>query len=297
MDVTRFSARDGETLAYRTVAGDAPRAVVIFLHGGSHSGLRYAPLAREAARRGCVAVLPDLRGHGESGGARGHVPRVGILEDDLLDLVKHVQERWPGLPLILGGHSSGSQVVLRYALKPGVPRPKGWIIVAPTIPTASEVSRYDQDIGVWRHRLTHWRAKTDARPLPDAAARVMPRLKLPLFLAAQMLPPLRKRPVLEFPDPAKTAHLEKRTLAYTFNMMANVMVKQYGRALASLDAPLLVMIGANDEATDPRALETLLAWETPAWLEKTLHVLPGRGHMDVIGAGAKPFGDWLEGLL
>src|SRR3972149_11816434 len=59
------------------------RAVVYLIHGlGDHSG-RYMHVARalNEARISCLAI--DLRGHGKSGGARGHTPSLERLLDDL----------------------------------------------------------------------------------------------------------------------------------------------------------------------------------------------------------------------
>lgn len=84
----------------------------MLLHGlmGSGAGLAGLGLVAALAGRGYRVILPDLRGHGDSG--RPHDPArypPDILADDLLALVGHL-----GLDdYDLGGYSMGGKLVLR----------------------------------------------------------------------------------------------------------------------------------------------------------------------------------------
>ena len=61
----------------------SPRAVICLVHGlGEHSG-RYAHVAEAFEKEGYILFGFDHRGHGRSGGARGHVSSV---EDFLRDI-------------------------------------------------------------------------------------------------------------------------------------------------------------------------------------------------------------------
>ena len=67
--------------------------------------------------RAYVLIGFDLRGHGKSGGARGHVPSYKAVMDDIADFMALVEKRYPGLPHFLYGHSMGGNLVLNYCLR------------------------------------------------------------------------------------------------------------------------------------------------------------------------------------
>src|SRR5690606_2599909 len=72
----------------------------------------------------------DLRGHGRSGGLRGHVPSYAAYLDDLQQVFHLAGERYPGLKRFLYGHSLGGQITIKFAL---VRRPEaaGVVLSAP----------------------------------------------------------------------------------------------------------------------------------------------------------------------
>jgi acylglycerol lipase len=94
-----------------------PKAVVALVHGhGEHVG-RYAHVAAALTAQGYVLMGFDLRGHGKSGGPRGHTPSYAALMDDIAAFLDQVEERYPGLPRFLYGHSLGGNLVINYALR------------------------------------------------------------------------------------------------------------------------------------------------------------------------------------
>ena len=107
--VQRFRSRDGVELAWREIGDGQP---VVLLHGLMGSGTLMADsrLALVLADRGYRVILPDLRGHGDSG--RPHDPACyppDVLADDGLALIDHL-----GLvDYHLGGYSLGAKLVLR----------------------------------------------------------------------------------------------------------------------------------------------------------------------------------------
>ena len=109
LPVHRFRCRDGVELAWREAGSGRP---FVLLHGLMGSGARLAGqgLVAALAERGYRVILPDLRGHGDSG--RPHDPACyprDILADDMLELFGHL-----GLDdYDLGGYSMGGKLVLR----------------------------------------------------------------------------------------------------------------------------------------------------------------------------------------
>jgi alpha-beta hydrolase superfamily lysophospholipase len=114
-----------------------PKAVVCLVHGlGEHTS-RYDHVAEAFGRQGFVLFGADLRGHGRSGGARGHISSIEDFMQDIDELLGQARVRYPGLPIILYGHSLGGIQVLYYGLthKPDV---KGVIATSSGLHTALE---------------------------------------------------------------------------------------------------------------------------------------------------------------
>jgi alpha-beta hydrolase superfamily lysophospholipase len=111
-----------------------PRAVVGVLHGMGEHVARYAPIAQALVERGFAVMGFDLRGHGRSGGRRGHTPSYETLLDDLGVLLERIAERYPRRPVFLYGHSLGGALAINYAMR----RPskiKGVIATSPWLVT------------------------------------------------------------------------------------------------------------------------------------------------------------------
>jgi alpha-beta hydrolase superfamily lysophospholipase len=86
------------------------------VHGlGEHSG-RYAHWAALLNQAGYDYMAYDLRGHGKSGGQRGHVSSFDEYVKDTDLLLKEAAERFPGIPRFLYGHSLGGLIVNYYVL-------------------------------------------------------------------------------------------------------------------------------------------------------------------------------------
>ena len=110
--MTTLRTPDGETLALQDwpVAAGAGPAVVLRVHGlGEHAG-RYGPLAARLNAWGFAARAADHHGHGASSGARGGLPSPSRLVDDLALVIDDTRTAFPGLPLVLLGHSLGGLV-------------------------------------------------------------------------------------------------------------------------------------------------------------------------------------------
>ncbi len=94
-----------------------PKAVVCLIHGlGEHTS-RYTHVAEAFCNEGYLLLGADIRGHGRSGGKRGHFSSIEIVLKDIDILLEKSNELYPHLPKVLYGHSMGGVLVLHYCLK------------------------------------------------------------------------------------------------------------------------------------------------------------------------------------
>ena len=125
-ELATLTAVDGKALALRRWLPDGPpRAVIQVVHGmAEHSG-RYERFATAAAVAGFAVVADDHRGHGATIAApdeRGHTDDAdgwNLILDDLGTVRADVEAAWPGVPLVLMGHSWGSILARGYAARHG----------------------------------------------------------------------------------------------------------------------------------------------------------------------------------
>lgn len=94
-----------------------PKALIALIHGlGEHTG-RYIHVGKTLTDAGYALVGFDLRGHGRSGGGRGHFPSLEIIMRDIRQFSKYLVQRYPDIPHFLYGHSLGGLLSLTYALQ------------------------------------------------------------------------------------------------------------------------------------------------------------------------------------
>ena len=97
---------------YRPTHGKAARTLLI-VHGMAEHVRRYEHIARFIVERGWNLVIPDLRGHGRSGGAPTHVRDFRDYVLDMQSVRKHFRLKRRRTALL--GHSMGGLIALRTA--------------------------------------------------------------------------------------------------------------------------------------------------------------------------------------
>lgn len=117
-----LDAVDHERIVTRVWRPDAePRAAVQIAHGMTEHSGRYERFATELTTRGYVVYANDHRGHGrtaEFDDRLGHfADRNGweLAVGDLPTVTDRIGEDYPGLPVVLFGHSMGSSLSRDYA--------------------------------------------------------------------------------------------------------------------------------------------------------------------------------------
>jgi acylglycerol lipase len=118
-----------------------PKGIVCLVHGlGEHAG-RYSQWGDMLNQAGYNLLAYDLRGHGQSGGQRGHVSSFDDYLQDTDLLLGESAERFPGLPNFLYGHSLGGIIVVDYVLRKK-PELNGVIVSALSIRTSLQEQRF-----------------------------------------------------------------------------------------------------------------------------------------------------------
>lgn len=132
-----LTAKDGLSLFSRIWATPDSKAVIALIHGfGEHSG-RYTHVADFFNKNGYAVFALDNRGHGQSGGKRGHAPTYDSYMDDIEVFLNYVATQSAGKPVFLYGHSMGGNLALNYLIR-RQPALKGVIATGPWVQLAFE---------------------------------------------------------------------------------------------------------------------------------------------------------------
>jgi pimeloyl-ACP methyl ester carboxylesterase len=221
--LSSYAAKDGASLSYRHYAPQgAARGSVVLVHGSSASSRSMHPMALVLQAGGYAVYALDIRGHGDSG-TKGHIDRIGQLEDDLADFMAQAK---PAQPSTLAGFSSGGGFVLRIAAGPLAKSFQSFLLLSPYL---------------------HFEAPTQ-RPNSGGWASVgVPRLIALGMLNSAGVAQLNGLAVTRFGiDPGNADLL---TAQYDFNLAANFgPPTDYRAAIRAVTQPLMVLAGENDEA-------------------------------------------------
>lgn len=249
---TQWQTQDGLKLfARRWEPEGEPKGVVCLVHGlNEHSG-RYSHVAEALTGAGYAVLAFDLRGHGRSGGQRGHIPSSEAYLQDVDLLLQEAGQRYGDKPRFLYGHSLGGIVVLFYTLR-RKPTLNGVIATSPGLRTALE----EQKIKIWLTKLL---------------APLFPTLSMPTGLIAdqisrdpQVVANYVNDPLVERQATLGLARSSLEAIRYVF---------EHGR---EFHLPLLIMHGDQDKIAYLRGSQEFAALIPPE--RCTLKVWPGLYH-------------------
>jgi len=114
----QWKSFDGLDLyALQWPSNERPEAVVAFVHGHGDHCRRYDEWFSKLTNRNLAVLAFDYRGHGRSQGRRGVIRRFDDLLKDVTLLHEKAKTLFPGIPVVLYGHSLGATTVLSYLLK------------------------------------------------------------------------------------------------------------------------------------------------------------------------------------
>ncbi len=112
-----FLAADRVRIFYQSWNAQKPKGILAISHGlGEHSD-RYENLIKTLEGKQISIYALDHRGHGKSGGKRGHVDSYMNYINDMKQLFEDmIKAENPGTPIVLLGHSMGGLIAFKYAL-------------------------------------------------------------------------------------------------------------------------------------------------------------------------------------
>jgi len=112
-----------------------PKAVICLMHGMGEHINRYNHFAEMFNKYGYAVIGCDHRGHGRSGGQRGHFPDFEIFLNDVHAFLAITCEHFPDTKKILYAHSMGGNLVSNYLIK-RQPKLTGAILSSPYLQLA-----------------------------------------------------------------------------------------------------------------------------------------------------------------
>jgi acylglycerol lipase len=221
------------------------------IHGHGEHGGRYAGLAAAMAVHQIATYAMDVRGHGSSGGPRGHVLDWNQLVAEGASFIAAVGDAAGGAEVVPLGHSVGGSILLSAVLR-GVLRPRRFVVSSPALRVKAPVPGWKLTVG-------------------RVASRVVPALSLATELNPQHISrdPAVVKAYIDDPQ----VHDKMSARFYTEWQAAN---NEILRRAAEIKIPFLATHGAEDRIIDPTATDELFRRATAEG--RKLIIYPGAYH-------------------
>jgi len=271
-----YGTRGQGQLQYRYYSSDSDK-VLILLHGSGWHSQQFYPLAKFISEQGLAQVYtPDLRGHGVNPQRRGDIDYIGQFEDDLADLILGIKQDSPKSDIIMGGHSSGGGLAIRFAGGKYGKQADAYLLLAPFIFYNAPTTR--PNAGGWATPYT---------------ARIIG-LSMLNNIGIHGLNDLTS---IEFNMPQAFRN-GTETLAYSYRLNISFAPRDYEDDLSAISQPLLVLAGADDETMFAEQYQPVITQHIPDNKQARVEVLPGVSHMGVVvSPDVRPvIQAWIEGL-
>lgn len=267
-----YTAGDGTRLDYRHYPAHSEN-VVVLLHGSGWHSRYFLPLAEFMATENLARVYtPDLRGHGRMPARRGDIDYIGQLEDDLAEFIVMIKQANPKSKLILGGHSSGGGLAIRFAGSRFGSQVDAYLLLAPWLQYNAPTLR--PSTGRWARPYT----------LRIVGLTMLNKLRIRYF---------NKLPVIEFNMPQEVRD-GTETLVYSYRLNRSYAPRDYRKDLEAINCPLLVIAGTADEVFFAEKFEPVISQYTDVQVE----LLSGVTHLGVAVSPETKSAtrEWLERL-
>ena len=245
-----LNSPDGTRLAYRAWPATDPRITFAVVHGLGEHGGRYERFARGMAPFGMTTYAVDLRGHGKSDGARGHLDSWSQWVDDTAAFVAFVESQSRG-EVVPIGHSFGGVAMLSTVRSGKLARAKRFVLSSPAL-------RLKVKVPAWKSSLAGIASKLSPRMAMNNEVDAATVSRIPEVVEAYRT------------DPLVHSRISSRLYAEWSNA-ANDNLDRAG----DIKIPFLILAGTADSLIDPAGSEELHR-RAPAM--STLRMLDGRYH-------------------
>jgi acylglycerol lipase len=272
-DTERLTASDGVNLAYRRYAPHAPRAVLLFYHGGgAHSGAGYQFLGSGLQSQfETLVIMPDIRGHGASEGARGDASSVEQVWADVSTFIDFIHHKFPHLALFLGGHSSGAGMLLNYNSWTDRSAVDGYVFLSPRLGTLSKTDRP---------------ALSTPFAAVDASAFIANGVSHGSTHAHDYAVRFNYPEEMLAADPGMVASI-------TVNMSKALTPSDPSAQFAALDRPLGLWIGEEDELFLPDKVLEFAHLPARGQILSHFSAIPGAKHLSILVCAHEVIGPWI----
>lgn len=274
MPLEFIKASDGVPLAFRAYRPSHAKAILIFYHGaGAHSGLLYNHIGiglRDGYQIG--VYMPDVRGHGHSGGDRGDAPSKEQVWNDISEVVNHVRTLHPEVPIFLGGHSAGAGLVLNYSSWELRENIEGYALIAPYLGFRSKTNR--------EHDGENYQFST-----VNVAKFIINSITQGLLFSHS------KAVEFNFPESVVTRNPE----IVTFNTvtMSNAVTPGSPSTQLYKLKRFSLWIGDEDEAFEPSKVAAFAESNSHKYADKDIGIIDGANHFSIILESAELIGPWI----
>ena len=276
---------------------NANTALVFYHGGGAHAGAGYQNIARGLAEKfGIVVYLPDLRGHGSSGGARGDAPSKEQVWRDVDTVLEFVAAKHDASNrrIFLGGHSSGGGLVVNYATA----AQEG---IAALAPSAASILRNIEGYVLVSPELGY--SSGTARPNRTDFATV----NLLTFIANGIFGVLGHSKAVKFNYPSELLEADKGMVGFNTINMANAITPEtaaeqmqaMGKNHIDNDVPrkpIGLWVGSSDELFDAEKVVGLVPKKNHDKDNIIGEILPGKNHLGILVGVHEYIGPWITNI-
>lgn len=224
--LSKYNARDNTTLYYRYYEADSNN-VLILLHGSGWHSKYFYPLAIDISKNNNAHVYTlDLRGHGVYPDTRGDIKYISQYEDDINDFIVLIKKLHPGSKIILGGHSSGGGLAVRYG-----------------------GSKYRNDIHAYLLMSPYlkYNAPTMIKNSGGWTSIHLPRIIGLTMLNNLGITLLNNMEIIDFNMPIKYRD-GTETLTYSYRLNTGFAPKNYKKDLSLIKQEVYLIVGSSDES-------------------------------------------------
>lgn len=237
-----LTLRDKSQLFYRYYPSEANRTLIL-IHGSGGESRYLSDFAAFMASNGIARVItPDLRGHGRTANLtakqKGDIDYIGQYDDDLEDLIHDLRLSYPKSTVVLGGHSSGGGLALRYAGNSHSNPVDGYLLFAPYLGHEAITIKSNQD------KQLSTEVKSNSGEWVTVA--------LKRWIGLAMLNNIgisgfNSKPVLIFNLPEQWVD-NLQTPDYSYRLAMSFQPNDYIADIKRINKPTLVLVGQEDEA-------------------------------------------------